>query len=322
MSETAREIRINRFGPPEVLELTASTRPAPGPGQALVEVHAIGVNYMDVSTRQGFNPTLTLPATLGVEGSGTVKALGDDVDDLHVGQRVAWYYVPGSYTDLLLAPADALVPVPDHIDHDTAAGLLMQGLTAQHLARYAHTGGTALVHSAAGGVGSLLTQLLAASGITVLARVSAPEKAETARRAGASHVIVDRAGRFAEEVRELTEGRGVDIVYDGTGAETYRDSLACLSAHGTYAYYGGADAQPDPIRLAELPGSVLLTHPIVMDHVPTRRTLLDNAARLFTAVSDGRLRLTLGGVHPLDRADQAHRALESRGTIGKLLLRP
>jgi NADPH:quinone reductase-like Zn-dependent oxidoreductase len=153
-ARTTRAVGITAFGPPDVLRITGAEPPQPGRGQALVAVGAIGVNYMDVSTRQGHNPTLTLPATLGVEGTGVVEALGADVDELRIGRRVAWYYVPGSYTEHLLAPAAALVPVPDGIDDETAAGLLMQELTAQHLASLAEPCGTALVHSAAGGVGS------------------------------------------------------------------------------------------------------------------------------------------------------------------------
>jgi NADPH2:quinone reductase len=316
MSAPARRaIQTNGYGPPEVMQLTESVPAAPAPGQALVAVRAIGVNYMDLSTRQGYNPMLQLPATLGVEGAGVIEALGEDVADLRVGQRVAWYYVPGSYTSLLLAPAQALVPVPDQVDDDTAASVLMQGLAAQHPAGLAQTGDTVVVHSAAG-VGSLLTQLLAAGGVTVIGRVSAPGKAAAATQAGAAHVIVDRSGNFAGQVRALTGGRGVRVVFDGTGADTYLDSLACLAPLGTYAYYGGADGQPDAIRLAELPRSILVCHPVVMDHVPTRARLLQHAAELFDAVTSGRLRLVNGGSYPLDRAAEAHHAIHWRARTG------
>jgi NADPH2:quinone reductase len=318
----ARVVRISEFGPPEVLRLAETALDDPGQGQALVAVRSAGVNYMDVSTRQGFNPTVTLPAPLGVEGAGVVEALGAGVEDLHVGQRVAWYYIPGSYADRLIAPAAALVPIPDHLDDDTAAALLMQGLTAQHLAELATPGDTVLVHSAAGGVGSLLTQLLAAADVTVIGRVSSEDKVAAAHQAGASHVVSGRGGHFREEVARLTDGRGVQVVFDSTGADTYPDSLASLATRGLYAYYGGADGQPDPIPLAELPKSVLVTHPVVMDHVATRPDLLHSAGQLFDAVATNRLQLTVGGTYPLDNAAEAHRALQSRTTIGKLLLHP
>jgi len=295
---------------------------APGPGQACVQVRAVGVNFMDVSTRQGFNPVFALPGTPGVEGVGTVVALGDGVPDLQIGQRVAWYYIPGSYSDKLLAPAESLVPVPDDIDDDTAAGILMQGLTARHLSSYAASGATALVHSAAGGVGSLLTQMLVDADVTVIGRVSSAGKADAARRAGASNVIVEREGQFAEQLLALTNGRGVDVVFDGTGAATYHDSVASLRTGGTYAYYGGADDQPIPIELARLPRSILVTHPVVMDLVSTREKLVRYAGEVFGMIRDGTLTFTAGGTYPLDRAWEAHRALESRATTGKLLLRP
>jgi NADPH:quinone reductase len=179
-----------------------------------------------------------------------------------------------------------------------------------------------VVHSAAGGVGSLLTQLLAAAGTTVIGRVSSPGKAAAARQAGASHVIVDRTGHVAGQVSQLTHGRGVQVVFDDTGADTYADSVASLATAGTYAYYGGADGEPSPVRLSALPRSILLSHPVVMDHVSTRAELLRHAAELFSAVTDGRLRLTIGGRYPLDRAAEAHRAIHSRATVGKLVLHP
>jgi NADPH:quinone reductase len=318
----ARVIGVAEYGGAEVLRPEEVELAAPGAGEALVAVRRIGVNFMDVATRRGHNPTAAPPLVPGVEGTGVIEALGDGVEDLEVGQRVAWYYVPGSYADRLIAPADALVPVPDEVDDDLAAALLMQGLTAKHLAELGEPGVPALVHSAAGGVGSLLTQLLTAAGTPVVARVSSPEKADSARRSGARDVIVDRSGSFAAEVRELTEGAGVGVVFDGAGAETYADSIESLAPHGVYAYYGGADDQPSPVVLAELPNSISVTHPVVMHHVPTRERLLAESAALFAAAGAGEVAVTIGGRYGLDEVADAHRALESRGTVGKLLLQP
>lgn len=319
---TAHAIWIREYGGTEVMRFDTAMPGEPGPGQALVSVRAIGVNFMDISTREGYNPGFELPGVLGVEGAGVVAKLGEGVSDLQVGQRVAWYYIPGSYTDQLLASAADLVPVPDEIDDETAAAVLMQGLTAQHLSHYARPGDTVLVHSAAGGVGSLLTQLLVAAGSTVIARVSTQEKVAAARAAGAEYLLIGRGNGFATQVRGLTNGRGTNAVFDGTGADTYHDSLASLATHGAYVYYGGADDQPEPVLLTQLPRSIVQTHPVVMDHVPTQQVLRTRSAELFTAVASGSLKVTVGGSYPLALAADAHRALKSRSTVGKLLLHP
>src|SRR5260221_7090937 len=206
-------IIVEAYGGPEQLKLDAGPSPAPGPGHALTQVSAAGVNFMDIGVRAGmFWPDKKPPFSLGVEGAGRVAALGEGVDTLRIGDRVAWFYVRGSYAEQIVAPADALVPIPDGISDETAASLMMQGLTPSHFVTEVHAikpGDVALVHAAAGGVGLLLTQMIKILGGTVIGRVSTASKAEIARAAGADHVIVESGGRFAEEVMPLTGGEGV-----------------------------------------------------------------------------------------------------------------
>jgi NADPH2:quinone reductase len=324
--DAVKAIVIEAHGGPEQLKLRDLHVPAPGPGHALVEVAAIGVNFMDVGTREGYRRGNTsLPLTLGVEGSGRVAALGAGVTGLKVGDRVAWFFVWGSYAGGIIAPVESLVPLPQEIDFETAASLMMQGLTASHFVfdTYAiRRGDTALVHAAAGGVGLMLTQMIKLLGGRVIGRVSSPDKVEVARAAGADEVIISSTGEFAREALRLTSGEGVDVVYDGAGAETFRDSLASLRYHGVLACYGPLMKPLPSIDIFDLPKSVLITYPAVMHHVRTHEALVQRSNQLFDWVREGKLRVKIGGRYPLAEAAQAHQDIQSRRTTGKLLLIP
>ncbi|GHF21700.1 MULTISPECIES: quinone oxidoreductase family protein [Streptomyces] len=317
-------IRIEEHGGPEVMRWSELPDPTPGTGEALVRLGAAGVNYMDTGARAQGGPGWAAPVVLGAEGMGYVTALGAGVHDLAVGDRVAWFYHPGSYAELLTIPADSLVKVPDGVSDETAAAVLMQGLTANHLSTEAYPvgpGDTAVVHAAAGGVGLLLTQMVKARGGNVIGLVSRPEKAGVAREAGADHVLVHSGGGFEEQVRELTGGRGADVVYDGGGADTFASSQSALRPHGVHAYYGPFMGVPT-LRPTDLPNSILLTYPVVHHHVATREALVRRAGEVFDMVLEGRLIPRITGRYPLAEAARAHADIESRRTTGKLLLLP
>ncbi|MGP3929341.1 quinone oxidoreductase family protein [Nonomuraea sp. KM88] len=319
-----RAIRVSEYGGPEVMSWTELPDPEPRPGEVLVRLGVAGVNYMDVGVRTGPAPGWTLPAIVGVEGMGYVAALGDGVQGFTAGDRVAWYYHRGSYAERLAIPAESLVRVPENVDDETAAAVMMQGLTANHLTTETYPirpGDTAVVHAAAGGVGLVLTQLIKARGGSVIGLVSREEKVPVAKEAGADHVIVSSGGGFEERVRDLTGGEGAHVVYDGGGAPTFRSSLAALRRHGVHAFYGPFMGVPT-LTPAELPNSVLLSYPLVRDHVPTPTALLTRTAEVFGFVGDGRLRPVVGGRYALADAARAHADLESRRTVGKLLLLP
>ncbi|MED7951131.1 MULTISPECIES: quinone oxidoreductase [unclassified Streptomyces] len=317
-------IRIEEHGGPEVMRWTELPDPVPGPGEALVRLGAAGVNYMDVGARAGGGPGWAAPAVLGAEGMGYVTALGDGVRDLAVGDRVAWFYHPGSYAELLAVPADTLVKVPDGIDDEIAAAVMMQGLTASHLSTETYPIGaddTAVVHAAAGGVGLLLTQMIKSRGGRVIGLVSREEKVPAAEEAGADHVLVHSGAGFEDRIRELTGGRGADVVYDGGGAGTFHSSQAALRPHGVHAYYGPFMGVPT-LRPTDLPDSILLTYPVVHHHVATREALVRRTGEVFDLVLDGRLTPRITGRYPLADAARAHADIESRRTTGKLLLLP
>jgi NADPH2:quinone reductase len=309
-----------------VLSQQEIPEPVAGPGQVLVEVAAAGVNFMDVGVRQGlYWHDMPNPKVIGVEGAGRVVAAGSRVEEFVPGQRVAWAYAPGSYAERIAVPADALVRVPDAIDDRTAAGVMMQGLTASHFATDFYPvqpGDIALVHAAAGGVGQLLTQLVKLRGGTVIGRVSHADKIAAARAAGADHVIVDADGRFASEVQRLTDGEGVHVVYDGSGAATFDGSIASLRRSGTLCWYGPGLGLPAPLDLRSLSRSIKIGYAAFYDHVPTPALLRARAGQLFDWIVAGKLAVAVGATYPLANAALAHAALESRSTTGKLLLIP
>jgi len=266
-----------------------------------------------------------LPFVPGVEGAGTITAIGEGVSDLAVGQRVAWPYAPGSYAERLVAPARGIVPLPPAITDEIAAAAMLQGLTASHIAtRFyeTHPGDIALVHAAAGGVGSLVAGIVKMRGGSVIGRVSSASKIAAAKAAGSDHVIVDATGKFAEQVRELTGGTGVNVVFDGSGAATFDDSLASLRPLGTLAYYGPVLGAPPPINIAAMQKSIKIGFPIYSDSLVTRDDLLARSNDLFDWIQSGALKINISTVYPMAEAARAHTDLESRGTTGKLLLRP
>ncbi|MET3918440.1 NADPH2:quinone reductase [Variovorax sp. OAS795] len=322
-----KAIVLEAHGGPEQLKLKDVDCPTPGTGEVLVEVAAAGVNFMDTGTRRGHPGGRTdLPLTPGVEGAGKVISLGKEVTSFKVDDRVAWYFAWGSYAEQVIVPATQLVPLPDDIAYETAAGLMMQGLTASNLVFESHMlrpGETALIHAAAGGVGLLLTQMVRVLGGRVIGRVSSAEKIAAAKAAGASHVIVDRSGNFAAELLRLTSNVGVQVVYDGSGAETFRNSLAVVDFHGTLALYGPLFDEPmPPFTVWDIPKSIKVTYPVVLDHCRTHERLVRNASRLFDWVRAGDLTVSIGKRYPLADAASAHRDIESRRTTGKLLLLP
>jgi NADPH2:quinone reductase len=316
-----RTIRIERHGGPEVLAWTEVPDPTPGPGQAVVTPTAIGVNYMDIGARETGIGGWAAPVTLGVEGAGRVVAVGDGVDDLAVGDRVAWFYVPGSYAEQVLAPASSLVKLPDDIADETAAAVMMQGLTANHFTTETYAikpGDVAVVHAAAGGVGLMLTQMIKARGGRVIGLVSRPEKVAAVQ---ADHVLVSSGGGFEDQIRSLTGGEGAHVVYDGGGTSTFRSSQLSLRRHGVHVYYGPFMGVPT-LTPMDLPNSILLSYAAVADHVPTREALVHRTGEVFDFVRKGQLTARIGGRYALKDAAEAHADLESRATTGKLLLLP
>jgi NADPH:quinone reductase len=310
-----RAVQIHRHGGPEVLEVADVPAPEPGTGQVLVDVAAVGVNYRDVYEREG-NYGGDLPAIIGVEGAGTVVGSGE---------RVAWVAAPGSYAEQVVVEAERAVPVPEGVNDEVAAAALLQGITAQYLTTATHevrAGENVLVHAAAGGVGSLLTQLVTMRGGRVIATTSTDEKAQLARKSGAAEVI--GYDGFAERLKELTNGVGADVVYDGVGAATFDESLAALRPRGDLVLYGAASGRVppvDPMRLED-GGSLFLTRPSIRHHTATREELLRRAGDVFGWIADGTLNVRIGGRYPLEDARRAHEELEGRRTTCKLILVP
>jgi NADPH:quinone reductase len=321
-----RAVVVERNGGPEVLQVAEREAPRPGPGQLLVDVAAAGVNYMDIYQREGGGAyRVDPPFVLGAEGAGTVVATGADVSDVAAGDRVAWTGIPGSYAEQVVVPADRAVPVPDDLDLQVAAAVMLQGMTAHYLSHDTHpvaAGDPVVVHAAAGGVGLLLTQMVRMRGGTVIATTSTEEKAALAREAGAQHV----AGYdgFREVVREVTGGEGAAAVYDGVGRSTFDDSLASLRRRGMMVLYGAASGPVPPFELQRLAagGSLFITRPTLGDYIVRRDELRRRAGDLFTWIREGRLRVSVGGTYPLDQAARAHEDLAARRTTGKLLLLP
>jgi NADPH2:quinone reductase len=314
-----RAIRAAEPGGPDVLVLEPITAPEPGPGQVRVRVDFAGVNFIDVYHRSGQYP-MPRPIPVGREGAGTVEAVGAGVA-LAPGARVAWAGVPGSYATHVVAAADHLVPIPDGCTSEHAAALMLQGMTAHYLTRTTfglRAGHTCLIHAAAGGVGLLLAQLARQAGATAIGTASTDEKAERARAAGCAHVIRYDVEDFVERARALTGGRGVDVVYDSVGQATFLRGLDALALRGTMVLFGqssGAVAPLDP-QILNAKGSLFLTRPALHHYVHDRAELEARAADVLS----GALRPTIDRVFPLAEAADAHRRLEARATIGKLLL--
>ncbi|GLI01437.1 quinone oxidoreductase [Phytohabitans aurantiacus] len=311
-------------GGPEVMELSQVDTPEPGPGQVLVRLAAIGVNYIDIYFRTGQYPS-ELPLTPGSEGAGTVVAVGPGVTSPAVGDRVASTNLAGSYAQYALVPANRAVPVPDGVSDEQAAASLLQGMTAHYLlldTAPVRDGDTVLVHAAAGGMGLLLTQLATRLGARVIGTVSTPEKEKLARQAGAAEVI--GYSDIAAKVRELTGGAGVAAVYDGVGKSTFDESLASLRPRGILALYGAASGKVPPFDPQRLQGggSLFLTRPTLAHYIADDEELRRRAADVYGWVADGSLGVLVGGRYPLAEAVRAHTDLAARRTTGKLLLIP
>jgi NADPH2:quinone reductase len=322
----AQAVLVRKTGGPEVLELAEVGVGAPGPREVLVDVAAAGVNYIDTYQRSGIYP-IELPFVLGMEGAGTVAAVGSEVSEFTPGDRVAWQGVPGGYAQRALVPADNAVKVPDDVSDEIAAATLLQGITAHYLVASTYEvkpGDDILVHAAAGGVGLLLVQLAKARGARVIGTVSTAEKERLAREAGADDVIRYDEVDFAEATRKLTGGEGVAVVYDGVGKSTVDGSLASLQVRGLLALFGAASGPVPPIdpQRLNLAGSLYLTRPTAAHYTRTREELDWRANELFNAVKDGSLHIRIGGRYPLTDAGRAHEDLQGRRTTGKLLLIP
>lgn len=298
--------------------------PEPKPGEALVKLRASGVNFIDIYFREGRYPT-ALPFINGQEGAGIIEKIGAGVTDLKPGDAVAWCSVLGTYAEYAAVPAEKLVKVPEGMDLELAAAVLLQGMTAHYLSHSTFplkAGDTALVHAAAGGVGLLLTQMASQMGARVIATVSTAEKEKLAREAGAADVIRYTEADFEAETKQLTNGRGVDVVYDSVGRTTFEKSLNCLRPRGLLALFGGSSgAVPpfDPIELSKK-GSLYITRPTLKDYTTTREELVERASAVLRAVQSGALKVRMEHSYPLANAAQAHLDLESRKTTGKLIL--
>ncbi|MBA6412792.1 quinone oxidoreductase [Parahaliea sp. F7430] len=319
-------VQIAQHGGPEVMQLKEVELAAPGPGMAQVENRAIGLNFIDTYHRSGLYP-LELPASLGLEGAGVVTAVGEGVD-LAVGDRVAYCSAGfGSYAEAVNLIADRLVKIPDSIDFETAAAVLLKGQTTEYLIQRCfelQAGQTCLFHAAAGGVGLLFGQWAKALGATVIGTVGSAAKAELALSHGYTHVINYREQDVTEAVRELTAGQGVPVVYDGVGRDTFDSSLACLQARGLLVSFGNASGAPEALDLQRLStgGSLYVTRPTMMTYTQSKAELEASSAAVFERVADGRIRVEINQRYALDDVVQAHRDLESRQTTGSTIILP
>jgi NADPH2:quinone reductase len=325
-----KSIQVEQFGGPERLTLTEVAMPRPGPGDVLVRLTHAGINYIDVYMRDGsyarsHTYKTPLPMTLGMEGCGRIEQLGDGVSGLSVGECVAYCLSRGSYAEYAVVPAWKVVPVPDRTDPAIATALMLQGSTAHYLTHSAFPlkrGDTCLIHAGAGGVGQLLIQLAKRAGATVITTVGSADKAQIARDRGADHVILYRDVDFGDEVRRLTDGRGVDVVYDSVGRDTLPRSMRALRRRGVCISFGASSGQPEPVSVLDLAeaGSVFLTRPHLADYMTTTEEIRARAADLFAAHRDGALHVAIDRTFPLAQAAAAHAAIEGRATRGKLLL--
>ena len=321
-----KAIQVKQYGPPEVLEVVEIPKPAPGPKQALVKIEVAGINYIDVYFRTGLYKA-DPPFIPGMEAAGVVEAVGPEVTEVAVGDRVAYAMARGSYAEYAVVPAWQLVKIPDTVDAKSAAAAMLQGMTAHYLTHSAYPlkkGDIALVHAAAGGAGLLIVQIAKKLGARVIGTVSTDAKAALAREAGADELILYTRQDFETEVKRLTQDRGVDVVYDSVGHTTFLKGLNCLRPRGMMALFGqssGPVAPFDPGLLAAK-GSLFLTRPTLAHYTATREELLKRAGDVLSWVGSGSLKIRIDKIYRLVEVVQAHRDLEGRKTSGKLLLLP
>ena len=320
-----KAVQVREPGGPEKMEIVDLPVPVPGPGQALVRIAASGVNFIDIYFRSGLYKS-DLPITLGSEAAGTVESIGPNVTHVAPGDRVAYAMVRGSYAEYAAVPETSLVKIPDTIDFDSAAAAMLQGMTAHYLTNSTfplNSGQSCLVHAAAGGAGRLTAQMAKIRGARVIGTVSTEEKAVVATGAGVDHPIIYTAVDFEAEVKRLTGGAGVDVVYDSVGKTTFDKSLACLRPRGMMVLFGQSSGPVTAFepQILNTRGSIFLTRPSLAHYLLSREELLWRAGDVFTAIERGELVLRVDRVFPLAEAGAAHRALESRATTGKLILK-
>jgi len=321
-----KTIHVTEPGGPEKMQLVEVTKPQPGPKQALIRVSAIGVNFIDIYFRKGLYKAES-PIVLGNEGAGTVEAVGPEVSEIKAGDRVAWAMHRGSYGEYATVPAHMLVKIPDGLDFQTGAAAMLQGMTAHYLTHSTYplkNGEACLVHAAAGGTGSLIVQMAKMRGARVFGTVSTEEKARVARDAGADETILYTSQDFEAEVKRLTGGRGVDVVYDSVGQSTFDKSLNSLRPRGVLALFGQASGPVPPFdaNILNGKGSLFLTRPSLAHYLLSREELLWRAGDVLGWIANGKLKLRIDRTYPLAEAAAAHRDLEGRKTAGKLLLIP
>jgi NADPH:quinone reductase len=328
MSTVAKDLGVivRTPGGPEALEWTLLDTGMPGPGEALVAHRAIGVNYIDTYFRTGLYPWAQTPLVLGSEAAGVVEAVGEGVTDVKVGDRVAYCGAPGAYRQRRVLAANRLVRLPDAIEYDIAASVMLKGMTAQCLVDAVfpiRPGHVVLVHAAAGGVGLLLGQWLRALGALAIGGVGSPAKAQVAHANGYAHTIQYRSENFVERVAAITAGRGCDVVYDSVGKDTWRGSLKCLRRRGMFVSFGQSSGVPADFRMSDLAaGSLYACRPVLFDFIVTREELNRRSQDLFTRIAAGQVRAHVGQRFALQAAADAHRALESRQTVGATVLVP
>ncbi len=319
-----KAIQVAAAGGPEVLEYVDVADPVPGPGQVLIQTTGTGVNFIETYERSGVYK-ISYPAIVGTEGAGRVAALGEGVTHLQVGDRVATAQGASTYAEYFVAEAGRVVVIPENVSDTVAAALPLQGMTVHYLTNSSYavkSGDVALTYAGAGGVGLLLTQMLKLKGATVITTASTPEKRELAKGAGADFVL--EYSDIPNKVREITNGRGVDVVYDGVGKDTFDNSLASLRKRGMLVLFGGASGQVPPVNLQRFnaAGSVFFTRPTLKDYLLDAEEVAWRGNELFSLVAEGKLDVRIGGEYPLSDAKKAHEDLESRGTTGKLVLVP
>ncbi len=325
MSQTARAVRIDTYGGPEVMKLVEVEVAAPGPGEALVRQHAIGLNFIDIYQRSGVYPN-PLPLQLGMEGSGVVQAVGSSVTHVKVGDRVAYAAnPPGAYTELRVVQAAKLIKIPKTISFEVGAAMMLKGMTAHYLFKRTanlQKGHTVLFHAAAGGVGLIAMQLAKLMGVKIIGTVGSEEKAKLAKKWGCDHTIIYTKENFAQRVKEITKGRGVDVVYDSVGKDTFEGSLACLRKYGLMVSYGNASGKVPPFTTDALKGSLFITRPSLMPYTETREELELTANDLVKLVASKKLVIPVERTYKLADVQQAHRDLEGRKTTGCSVMVP